>query len=511
VGQRDVASKKKNIRATNRAINGSAGAAACTASSQAPEALRTLRISDVYTAFPRQKEFHESTAKYRLFGGAAGPGKTKALLWEAIRQAHDHARIDTLLLRRTFPELETSLLSYFRRDVPREMYASYNDSKHVVTWLNGSTTRFGYSASESDIYQYQGAEFTFIGIDELTLFTLGQWQFLTSRNRCTHADVQPNMAGATNPGNIGHAWVKALWVDKRPAPGMDRPGQYDPADYAFIRATLADNPLYKDDADYLKTLDALPRHLRQAFLVGDWNVFAGQYFDLFDVRRHTARAERLGIETWWPRWISVDWGFEHPSAVYWHAARPDGAVLTYREFVANHLSPRMLGQAIAERSLDAEGRFERIAEVYLSPDAYARRSSESTIAEQLGDVLAQNGLPRPSPADDDRVGGWMFLYQMLEQEQWVIADSCARLIECLPTLTRDPANVEDVLKSSGDDPADSARYGLKTRLAPGRAPAERRVAERITAVDATSRAIWMQKFMAEERRASRSVPAPHRW
>jgi hypothetical protein len=133
-----------------------------------------LRSSEVYTPFPRQKEFHESPAKYRLFGGAAGPGKTKALLWEAIFQAHDHPCVDTLLLRRTFPELETSLLTYFRRDVPREMYASYNDSKHVVTWKNGSTTRFGYSASESDIYQYQGAELVFIGIDELTLFTLGQ-------------------------------------------------------------------------------------------------------------------------------------------------------------------------------------------------------------------------------------------------------------------------------------------------------------------------------------------------
>jgi hypothetical protein len=166
----------------------------------------------------------------------------------------------------------------------------------------------------------------------------------------------------------------------------------------------------------------------------------------------------------------VDWGFEHPSAVYWHATRPDGAVVTYREFVANHLSPRMLAQAIAERSLDAEGRFERIAAIYLSPDAFARRSSESTIAEQLGDVLAQNNLPRPVPADDDRVGGWMMLYQMLEQDAWVIADQCAQLIECLPTLTRDPANVEDVLKAAGDDPADSARYGLKTRLAPGRAP-----------------------------------------
>ena len=151
------------------------------------------------------------------------------------------------------------------------------------------------------------------------------------------------MAGATNPGNIGHAWVKALWVDKRPAPGMDRPGQYDPNDYAFIRATIADNPIYRDDAEYLKSLNALPQHLRQAFLEGDWNVFAGQYFDLFDVRRHTARAEQLGLEPWWPRWISIDWGFEHPSAVYWHAARPDGGVVTYREFVQNHLSPRHAG------------------------------------------------------------------------------------------------------------------------------------------------------------------------
>ncbi len=305
--------------------------------------------------FPRQKEFHDSLAKYRLFGGSAGPGKTKALLWEAMLQANRFPNVDTLLLRRTFPELEASLLSYFRRDVPRDIYKGYNDSKHVVTWHNGSTTRFGYSAGENDIYQYQGAEYLFIGIDELTLFTLGQWQFLTSRNRtsCKLPGANPNMAGATNPGNIGHAWVKALWVERRPAPGMDRPEQYDPKDYAFIRATLDDNPIYKNDAGYRKTLEALPRHLRQAFLNGDWNVFAGQYFDLFDVRSHTARAEQLAIEAWWPRWISVDWGFEHPSAVYWHAARPDGAVVTYREFVANHLSPRMLAQAIAERTVVA--------------------------------------------------------------------------------------------------------------------------------------------------------------
>src|SRR5271154_2090644 len=125
-----------------------------------------------YEPFPKQQEFHASPAKYRLFGGAAGPGKSKALLMEAVLQAHEHPGVNTLLLRRTFSELEQSLLLYFRRDVPREMYESFNEAKHVVTWKNRSTTRFGYCQAENDVYQYQGAEFLFIGIDELTLFTL---------------------------------------------------------------------------------------------------------------------------------------------------------------------------------------------------------------------------------------------------------------------------------------------------------------------------------------------------
>jgi phage terminase large subunit len=484
-------------------------------------------ILDHYLPFPRQSEFHRSTAKYRLFGGAAGPGKTKALLWETIRQATNDPGVDTLLLRRTFPELETSILNYFRRDVPRDLYRSYNDSKHVVTWHNGSTTRFGYCAGENDVYQYQGAEFLFIGIDELTHFTLRQWQFLTSRNRCPAKNTFPNMAGATNPGNIGHAWVKALWVEKRPAPGMEHPEEYDAREFAFIRATLRDNPVYANDESYAKTLRALPRHLRQAFLEGDWDVFAGQYFDSFDTARHVFPAQSVRIEPWWPRWISIDWGFEHPCAVYWHAARPDGVVVTYREFVQNHLSPRMLGAAIAERSVAfgagagsmygaaatfASPQPERIADVFLSPDAFAERTADSSIAEQLGDALAAAGLPRPAPADNDRVGGWMLMYQMLESGHWQISSACSQLIECIPTLTRDAINVEDIRKFDGDDTADSARYGLKSRLDPGRAPADIAAASSIAAEDPTSRAIWMRKFERESAARSRgSVLLPRRW
>jgi phage terminase large subunit len=511
-----------------------------------------------YTPFAKQEQFHASAAKYRLFGGAAGPGKSKALLMEAILQANEHPGANTLLLRRTFPELEQSLLLYFRRDVPRELYESFHESKHVVTWLNGSTTRFGYCQRENDVYQYQGAEFLFIGIDELTLFTLRQWQFLTSRNRCPVPGAFPCMAAATNPGNIGHAWVKSLWIDKQPAPGMENPDEYDPADYEFIPARVSDNPIYAGDESYLKTLRALPSRLKRAFLDGDWEVFAGQYFDRFDFARHVLRAEEIDWKPWWPRWISIDWGFEHPAAAYWHAALPpdtgsgvidrndatqnsfsmrseeersfapeSGAqddnvrrVVTYREFVTRHTAPRDLAREIVARSVPSSSRGdharEKIDAIYLSPDAFARRTDEASIAEQMGDVFAAAGLPRPMPADDDRVGGWMLMYQMLDAGEWLLTENCIELIRTLPSLVRDSARVEDVEKMDGDDPADAARYGLKSRYAnrrvgQGRPPLDDRLAARVLSADPTIRAIQARKAQIDERRGAQPVSFLHRW
>jgi phage terminase large subunit len=526
-----------------------------------------------YEPFPKQKQFHASRAKYRLFGGAAGPGKSKALLMEAILQAHEVPGANTLLLRRTFSELEQTLLLYFRRDVPRELYKSYNESKHVVTWWNGSTTRFGYCQSEADVYQYQGAEFLFIGIDELTLFTLRQWQFLTSRNRCPVPGAFPCMAGATNPGNIGHAWVKSLWIEKQAASGMEHPEEFDASDYDFIPARVTDNPIYAGDQSYLKTLRALPSNLKRAFLDGDWDVYAGQYFDRFDCSQHVVRAEQIEWKPWWPRWISIDWGFEHPAAVYWHAQTPPSAgpavaaraasvpvenplpdqarkvqddnprrIVTYREFVTHRTSPRDLARLIVERSLlsdyahqqqvprrpqnglcrdynakeNAAGAgHEKIDAIYLSPDAFARRTDEASIADQMGDMFVAAGFPRPIPADNDRVGGWMLMYQMLDAGEWLLTENCVELIRTIPNLVRDPARVEDIEKMDGDDSADAARYGLKSRYGAGRswqtrAPVEQRIAERITSADPFGRAMQIRKFQIEEKRGVRPVSFRHR-
>jgi hypothetical protein len=218
-------------------------------------------------------------------------------------------------------------------------------------------------------------------------------------------------------------------------------------------------------------------------------------------------------------------------------------IITYREFVQSGLSPRMLAQGIAERS----GR-ERISDVFLSPDAFAHRTSEASIAEQLGEVFTACGLPRPAPADDDRIGGWQLMYQLLESDSWLITDNCRKLIDCIPQLVRDDGRVEDIRKVDGDDPADAARYGLVSggrlagvgaapsrfgglarlgEVAPLRAgqppplnspgtrfvtgmPLAEQIARQISATDPTSRAIHSQRLESEARKQLRPKPLPRR-
>ena len=245
-----------------------------------------------YAPFAKQCDFHKSPAKYRLFGGAAGPGKSKALLMEAMLQANDNwartrsccaARFPSSSNRFCFISAATSRANSTRASTTRSTSSPGSTDRPLasatappkMTSTNIRARNFFSSASTSS---------------RSSLSASGNFSpaAIAARSPRTF----PNMAGATNPGNIGHAWVKSLWIDKQPAPGMESPECYDPADYDFIPARVHDNPIYAADENYLKTLARCPSHLRRAFLDGDWEVFAGQYFDNFDVTRHVARAER---------------------------------------------------------------------------------------------------------------------------------------------------------------------------------------------------------------------------
>lgn len=427
-----------------------------------------------YKAQPRQLDFHESAYKYRLYGGSAGSGKSLALLMEAVRQCLAVSGWTALILRESYNELQQSQILRFKTLVPADLY-KWSERQNQATFINGSTLRFGYLDSDDRVTIYQGDEYGFIGFDELTHFSLFQWSYLTSRNRWVppypwpenEPKPQPNMAGATNPGGRGHQWVRALWVDKKPAPEMEA-YEYDPELYEFIPAKVTDNPaLMESNPEYVKSLERLPTALRAALLDGSWDILAGAFYDRWSRDRMVVARHGDEEPEWCPRWAAIDWGYDHPSAVLWAVKGEDGRTLVYRETVVKGKTPAELGRLI----VDVTGG-ERLSAVYLSHDAFNRRTSPRTIAQEISDELTSAHLPACSRADNDRKGGAMLVNQMMAEGQLVVSLGCPQLIERIPRVQRDPDNPGDTLKENGDDLDDALRYLLKTRERSVRVPEE---------------------------------------
>lgn len=234
-----------------------------------------------------------------LYGGAAGGGKSDLLLGMA-RLCHRSA----LLLRRTYPELEDSLILR-----SKQFYGDprlYNGGMHVWQLAPQSGTgagqriRFGHLEHEDDVHRYQSAQFDYIGFDELTQFTKLQYEYMLSRARTVETGQRVRVVGCTNPGNEGNDWVMerwAPWLDEgypRPAqPGEVRwfrrepdgrevettEGDPDGTSRTFIPARLEDNPYLGDD--YRRQLQMLPEPYRSQLLRGDWR--AGQVESAYQV------------------------------------------------------------------------------------------------------------------------------------------------------------------------------------------------------------------------------------
>ena len=247
-----------------------------------------LDLSQYYRPTAKQRAFHSCPADIVLYGGAAGGGKSKALLWEAFLEMLETPYNHGLLLRRTYPELEQSLILESLKLFPRSV-CEYRVGEKRWYFNNGSVRDFGYSEQENDIYLYHSAEFGFIGFDELTHFTYEQWDYLVnSRLRSSAPGAWPRVRASTNPGNVGHAWVKELFIEPamRLFPGF-KPQQIPGAlwfdehgtSYAFIPAKATDNEyLMRNDPKYLDRLNKLDPKWRAALLEGDWDVFSGKFF-----------------------------------------------------------------------------------------------------------------------------------------------------------------------------------------------------------------------------------------
>jgi hypothetical protein len=486
-----------------------------------------LCVGDFYTPNPGPQEaFHNSAAKYPLMEGGRGGGKSMALLWEAISECLLVPGCNCLLLRRTLTAVEKGgIEDHFTKYVPKTLYRTFNQSKHIVTFHNGSKLFFGHIRTEKDLMQYQGAEFLFIGWEELTQFTYTQWDFMKGSNRCPiktywldeiEWKTKPRMAGGTNPNGKGSGWVKALWIQKKPPAGMFIP-DYDAADYEAIHSTYEDNPTYANDKDYIRTLNSISDPvLREAWIPGSWDILAGQFFQNWDEELHVKTRDEVTFQDWQPRWISIDWGFQHACVVLWWTIvqikdgfdRPKSIILCYRELVVRQLNEELLGEKIINANYTAAN-FDKIDRVYLSPDRFTATGSGAdaihSIADKLGDVLRSKDLPRPERANNRRVDGWRLCYTLLDTEGVAVLNTCRDVIDSLPKLMRSEKEPEDAEKEGDElflDVCESFRYGLMSYASTAPVPSDVANQERIKAIKDNS-----QKYMEYLRITSKPLTA----
>ena len=243
------------------------------------------------TVTKRQKAFLDATATEVLFGGAAGGGKSRGQLIDAFLFALTHPASKQLILRRTFPELEKSLIRESLALYPKSVY-TYHATGHTGRFPNGSLIDFGYCATENDVFQYQSAEYDVIRFDELTHFTEFQYLYLMSRVRGANR-YPKQIKSSTNPGGVGHGWVKARFIDPAPPDTVFTPERG--GSRIFLPAKLEDNRfLLRADPAYRERLLALPERERRALLLGDWNIFDGQYFGEFSIPATRSRSPPTG-------------------------------------------------------------------------------------------------------------------------------------------------------------------------------------------------------------------------
>jgi hypothetical protein len=458
-----------------------------------------FRISDHYQPWPKQVLFHQSSAKYRLQVGGYGGGKSKPLLWEGIFHALEYTGSESIILRKTIPELKRTVISKFLSDIPHDVYHHYNETDHIIYFHPDPVTKkqsklyLGACEREEDVGKYLSTEWVYIGFEELGEFSFGIWDAMRGRNRCPIPGSRACMAGATNPMGIGWSWIKKLWVDKMAFLGMD-PTLYDPNDYELIHSTVDDNPIYNKDVEYIRSLESSP--LRDKIRWGKLETVSGQYYDNWDPNRHIRKASDFLFQPWQTYALGWDYGFGHYAVITWLTKailkpRWDGEkakmvnVFT-RELMLHENTPKQQTEALLvsiPRTEDG-GYTENVDQVHLSWERFNRTVSNFTVADEIGDLLAGAGLPRPTRSNTDRVAGWQKIYSLLDIDELFVLDTCPALAEAIPLLVRDPIKLEDVLKPKGlsinDDIGDSARYAIAGALLdPDDRPADEKFRERM--------------------------------
>lgn len=310
-----------------------------------------------------------------MYGGAAGGGKSETLLMiPIVREFYKHPQFKGLILRRTFPELEQSLILR-SEEWYRQTGGKYNDQKHRWRWPSNAIVQFGYAEHEKDVRRYDTSEWNYIAFDELTSFLEFQYMYLTmTRCRSSTLELPAIVRSGTNPGNIGHGWARKRFVEPAKNGHVIIRDAKTKLKRIFIPSRVTDNPhLLAANPQYVQQLETLPEAEKRAKLYGDWWTFSGQVFDEWRAEHMPDEPENaihvidpIQIPDWWPVIVSIDWGY---SAMLWAgfaALSPDRRVYLFDEYAGRRLKISTWAVKIKRRC----EKIKNIKEVILDPSAW---------------------------------------------------------------------------------------------------------------------------------------------
>lgn len=397
----------------------------------------------IFTPTPRQAEFLSASEKVVFYGGAAGGGKSYALVMDAIRYAHRPA-MRALILRRRNSELK-ELISVTKQIYPKAFPgAKFNETNTIWTFPSGATLEFGYMDKPDDKERYIGLPYSYIGWDEIQLQRSPEgFDFLFSRLRTTDPEITCYIRCTGNPG--GAPWVKQRFIDPAPYNTPFLRHQADDKEngisFRFIPATLFDNPYLAENGEYEKILRQMPPKKVQQLLFGNWDVVEDGFFQWDSSIHETDEMPPMH----WPIISAMDYGWNDPASTLWAKINPlNGAIHVYRELEVIQNTVEQWADKMAE--LEASEHYVRVQDRIIDHTLF--NATGHTGPSHL-ETLGKRGF-RPRPADRQREPGWEQVNNRLRPSpldntpSLYIHSDCKRLIDQLKTAMPKETNPNDI-------------------------------------------------------------------